>query len=104
MRYHLGLGISHIGVHGPPISISAATNSTNFMNMDSVLESQPSHHSPSNVPVDMDDGNISDAEPPADDENSSHGSTADSDEEDVQLELEERYCSDGQDSISEYDV
>ena len=108
MRYHLGLGIGHVGVHGPSISIPAA-DSIDFMNVDSDFNSpsQPSHHMPSNIPVDADDGNTFD--PPSDDEDSNHGQGSDSDEEDlneVQLE-EERYHSDGHDSdsdsLSEYD-
>lgn len=104
MRYHLGLGIGHVGIHGPPISIPAA-DSINLMNVDSDFNSpsQPSHHIPSNIPVDVDDSNALD--PPSDDEDSNHGSGIDSDEEDpnkIQLE-EERYHSDGQDSLSEYD-
>lgn len=105
MRYHLGLGIGHVGIHGPPISIPAA-DSIDFMNVGSDFNSliQPLHHMPSHIPADTDDSNIFD--PPSDDEDSNSGSGIDSDEEDmneVQLEEEERYHSDGHDSLSEYD-
>lgn len=103
MRYHLGLGIGHVGIHGPLISIPTA-DGIDLMDVDSDFNSRPPHRTPSSTPVDVDDGNTSDPSSEVD-EDSSHESGIDSDEEDpneVQL-VEEGYHSDGRDSLSEYD-